>query len=84
MNLKEHIQNKEETIEINKQELKILRQMEKITNSIFELQELVIDYEEWGYDVNNIKPFLENYPFKYSLFDYKSHNQWGDKETNKE
>ena len=78
MSLKERIKNKEEAINITKQQLKILKQMEKITESIFELQELVIDYEEWGYDVNNIRPFLENYPFKYSLFDYKSHNQWGD------
>ena len=84
MSLKEHIQNKEETIQINKHELQILKQMQKITNSIFELQELVIDYEEWGYDVNNMKPFLDNYPFQHSLFDYKVDNQWGDKETNKE
>lgn len=82
MNLKERIQNKEKAIEITKHQLKILKQMEKITESIFELQELVIDYEEWGYDVNNIKPFLENYPFKHSLHDYTPDNKWGDKETN--
>ena len=84
MSLKEHIQNKEETIQINKQELQILKQMEKITNSVFELQELIIDYQEWGYNIEDIKPFKENYPFKDSIFSFNPTNHWGDKETNKE
>ena len=57
--------------------------MEKITESIFEFQELIIDYEQWGYDINDIKPFLDNYPFKHSLHDYTPENKWGDKKTNK-
>jgi hypothetical protein len=83
MKLQEYIKNKKDTVEIDMQELKILVQIQSITNSIFELQELIIDYEQWGYDVNNIKPFLYNYPLKHSIFDYNPNNQWGDKAVEK-
>lgn len=79
MKLQEIINNKYDTIRINETEAKILNKMKQITQSIFELQELVIDYEQYGYDVNEINEFTTNYPFKLSLDEYGPNNQWGEK-----
>ena len=79
MKIEEIINNKSDTIRINEQEIKILNKMREISKNIFDLQELVIDYEQWGYDANEIEEFITNYPLKMSLFDYNPSNKWGEK-----
>lgn len=79
MKIEEIINNKSDTIRINEQEIKILNKMREISQNIFDLQELVIDYEQWGYDANEIEEFITNYPLKMSLFDYNPSNKWGEK-----
>jgi len=65
-------------IGVKEKELEILNKINELNKLIFSIQESVIDYEEWGFDINDLESFTKNYPFKLSLFDYEPHkNIWG-------
>tara|TARA_S200002703_G_C3666796_1_gene204698 strand:+ start:58 stop:585 length:528 start_codon:yes stop_codon:yes gene_type:complete len=65
-------------IEVKEKELEILTKMNELQDCIYAIQELVIDYEQWGFDINNLDTFTTNYPLKLSLDEYAPHkNKWG-------
>ena len=71
---------KEKEIMVIQKELEILNKIHEFNELIFSIQESVIDYEEWGFDANNLKPFVKKYPLKLSLFEYSNKNIWGTEE----
>tara|TARA_R110002020_G_scaffold196661_1_gene397645 strand:+ start:159 stop:443 length:285 start_codon:yes stop_codon:yes gene_type:complete len=71
---------KEREISVIQKELEILNKIYEFNKLIFSIQESVIDYEEWGFDVNNLNPFIKNYPLKLSLFEYSNKNIWGEEQ----
>ena len=59
-------------------ELNILKSMQKINDQIFTIQELIIEYEQFGQkQINDFKPFLRNYPFQISFDEFSPSNYWG-------
>tara|TARA_R100000654_G_scaffold6028_1_gene16136 strand:+ start:392 stop:958 length:567 start_codon:yes stop_codon:yes gene_type:complete len=59
-------------------ELNILKSMQKINDQIFTIQELIIEYEQFGQkNINDFKPFLRNYPFQISFDEFSPSNYWG-------
>jgi len=59
-------------------ELNILKSMQKINDQIFTIQELIIEYEQFGQkEINDFKPFVRNYPFQISFDEFSPSNYWG-------
>ena len=62
-------------------EIEILQKMNELSKLIYSIQESVIDYEEYGFNINDLKPFITNYPLKLSLDEYAPHRgEWGCKD----
>ena len=59
-------------------ELNILKSIQKINDQIFTIQELIIEYEQFGQkQINDFKPFVRNYPFQISFDEFSPSNYWG-------
>jgi len=72
------ISQRQREIGVKEKELEILNKINEFNKLIFSIQESVIDYEEWGFDINDLESFTKNYPLKLSLDDYKPNtNLWG-------
>ena len=59
-------------------ETKIIKSIDLINKEIFQIQEHIIDYEQFGEkDINKLKEFSRNYPFQISFDEFGISNYWG-------
>jgi len=63
---------------INKleKEVNLLKTIQVINDNIQNLHSAIEDYENLGFDINDYKPFLDNYPFGVSFCEINT--MWGD------
>ena len=59
-------------------ETKIIKSIDLINKEIFQIQEYIIDYEQFGEkDINKLEEFSRNYPFQFCIMDMNNSNYWG-------
>jgi hypothetical protein len=64
---------KERTMELHthilklEKELNVLNTIQEVNKALERLRTAIETYEAMGYDINNYKPFLDNYPFGVSF-----------------
>ena len=59
-------------------EIKILKSIDKINKEIFQIQEHIIDYEQFNEKkINEFEPFIKNHPFQISFDEFNASNYWG-------
>ena len=67
MSLDNDITCTEQDLIIKELELKILNGINKINTTIFEMQKNINEYEDLGFEINDLKSFVNNYPFQISF-----------------
>ena len=77
MSLDNDITCTEKDLIIKELELKILNGINKINTTIFEMQKNINEYEDLGFEVNDLKSFTNNYPFQISFDEFHELNCWG-------
>ena len=58
-------------------ELKILNGINNINTTILQMQKDINQYEDLGFEVNDLKSFTNNYPFQISFDEFSELNCWG-------
>lgn len=68
----------EKSIYYKELETNIIKSIDLINKEIFQIQEHIIDYEQFGEkDINKLGEFSKNYPFQFSFDEFNSSNYWG-------
>jgi len=57
-------------------ELDVLQSIQEVNKGLDKLRNAIETYEAMGYDINDYKPFLDNYPFGNSFCEVGT--DWGD------
>jgi len=67
----------EQDIIVKELELKILNGINNINTTILQMQKDINQYEDLGFEVNDLKSFTNNYPFQISFDEFSELNCWG-------
>ena len=68
----------EKSIYYKELETNIIKSIDLINKEIFQIQEHIIDYEQFGEkDINKLGEFSRNYPFQFSFNEFGTSNYWG-------
>jgi hypothetical protein len=67
----------EQDIIVKELELKILNGINNINTTILQMQKDINQYEDLGFEVNDLKSFTNNYPFQISFDEFSKLNCWG-------
>jgi hypothetical protein len=51
-------------------ELNVLNTIQEVNKALERLRTAIETYEAMGYDINNYKPFADNYPFKQDIWSF--------------